>query len=151
MEWDLNKIEQFYVSQENNPMEYNRLIAQDPVGRMWAGFRKAEKAFHEGKAEARAIQVGDFSIDPERSQELACGLQAAISTRLKCLMGMERAIAVLNGYTAFNEEPRTSYFQHWVDHLQRQNSDRHPEYGRQVSKLQGLISELNAIADSCFQ
>jgi len=48
MTWNLGLIEQFYRNQQSNPSEYDRLIHQDPVGRMWNGYRETEKAFHNG-------------------------------------------------------------------------------------------------------
>jgi hypothetical protein len=143
MEWDLDKIEQFYVSAKSNPAEFDRLIHKDPVGKMWSGFRQAEQAFHDAKRESQALGIGDSSINPARSQELADELPVLMERRRRLLNGLNLAVQVLNGKQP--EEPTVRSLEAKIVGLQRGRGDP-----KVIASTRSLISELEGIANLVF-
>lgn len=142
MEWDLNKIEHFYVSTKSNPAEFVRLTTKDPIGRLWNGYRETEKAFHDGKAELQALGIGDASINPARSEELAAELPVLLERRTRLLRGLEAAVVTLGD----EPEPTTRSMERRIEGLRRGRGDQ-----RTITSLETLISSLEGIAASCFQ
>ena len=143
--WNLDTLNEFYESQRAFPTIFERLITEDPVGRMWHSARESLARFHAAKKEIREIEVGGTSINPARSAELAEEMRAAMSDRFRAVVGLEAACVVLNSYQAA-EEPRTSYFKHMITYYQRGRKDP-----VEVFRLQRLVSELEKIADNCFK
>lgn len=142
--WNPDTLNAFYESQRAFPTVFEQLIAEDPVGRMWHSARESLARFHAAKKKVRKIEVGGVSTDPAQSAELAEVMRVAMSDRFRAVVGLEAACAALNGYQAA-EEPRTSYFKHMITYYRRGRKDP-----VEVFRLQGLISELEKIADNCF-
>jgi hypothetical protein len=141
MEWDLNKIEQFYVSMKSNPAEFVRLTTSDPIGKLWNGYRETEKAFHDDKAELQALGVGDSSINPARSAELAAELPVLLERRTKLLKGLEAAVVVLGD----QPQPDVRYLQARIVGLRRGRHDP-----GEIAAFEALIASLEAIASEAF-
>lgn len=144
MRWDLNKLNAFMESQRNDPFEFNRLCTKDPAGRVWAAFKKAEFDLMNAKKGLQALGVGKRSLDPATTSELEVEIAEDLVTRATMLNGLQSICDALNGYVDHNEEPRVSYFQHWIAALK--SSGR----GDQVPAVEVLINALEAIATSCF-
>jgi len=140
MVWNLGLIEQFYRNRMSEPGEYERLIKDDPIGRMWAGFRKAEKDFHDAKEERAALGYGD-SINPERSAELAEQMPVLLARRAKFLAGLQNAIVELGD----QPEPTVRYLESRITGLRRGRGTP-----SEIAAVQGVIDALESIADSCF-
>jgi hypothetical protein len=140
MTWNLGLIEQFYKNRMSEPAEYERLIAEDPIGKMWNGYREAEKAFHEAKDERAALGYGD-SINPARTAELAEQMPVLLERRRKMLEGLSAACHALGN----EPQPDVRYLQTKITGLRRGRGDQ-----RDIAALEGLIASLENIAAVAF-
>lgn len=140
-QWNLNTFSAFYESQKSNPYEYNRLLLQDPAGKMWAALTKAEQDYREALAEHRALGDGIFSIDPARTAELEVVMAAGLATRTAMIAGLESACAALGDAA----EPTVRYLQYQADYKKRVRR------GDEAAVFEALIVTLEGIADSCFE
>ena len=104
-QWNLETIGQFFESTKCNPQYYNKLLATDPIGRMWAAYVKSVEDFNAARHDHQWLGVNAISSDPTKATELEGLMTAALVTRDTMIVGIGAAGATLGDAA----EPSTQY------------------------------------------
>jgi hypothetical protein len=115
----------------HNPFAYNKMVAEDPVCRLWTAHQKAVSDYEAARHEHAGLGVGTgaamISSDATRSAALEVLMSAAITRRDTMLAGLLSC----GGSLGSAEEPTTRYL------LRRRPGEA------------ALIATLEATASSC--